>query len=234
MATRVPRGFGQYDGVARAAERIGERWALLVVRDLLAGARRYSDLRAGLPRIPTNILSDRLKELQEAGVVRRVPTVRGGYELTALGRALEPVILSMERWGWALLEQVREGEVLTADALTVALRAAFRPTAAQELPPTEYLLHVGDASVSAIVDGAELDVLAVGDGAVPSPQRRVGRSAPSDVLELELPPKQLPLLLADGRGPEGADPALFARFRRSFRIDSGRTKDVGVDDEAVA
>lgn len=234
MATRVPRGFGQYDGVARAVERIGERWALLVVRDLLAGARRYSDLKAGLPRIPTNILSDRLKELQESGVIRRVPTVRGGYELTALGRALEPVVISLERWGWALLEEVREGEVLTADALTLALRAAFRPDAALQLPPIEYLLHVGDASVSAIVDGAELDVLAVGDGAVPSPQRRVGRSAPSDVLELELPPEQLPALLSEGRAPAGADAVLFARFRRSFRIDSGTTRQVGVDDEAVA
>ena len=88
MATRAGRGFGQYSGVARAVERVGERWALLIVRDLLAGPRRYSDLKAGLPRIPTNILSDRLKELQESGVVRRVPTVRGGYELTAAGRAL--------------------------------------------------------------------------------------------------------------------------------------------------
>ena len=88
MAARSPRGFGQSGGVARALERVGERWALLIVRDLLAGARRYSDLKAGLPRIPTNILSDRLKELQEAGVIRRVPTVRGGYELTPLGREL--------------------------------------------------------------------------------------------------------------------------------------------------
>ena len=73
MATRAARGFGQYSGVARALERVGERWALLIVRDLLVGARRYGDLKAGLPLIPTNILADRLKELQEAGVVRRVP-----------------------------------------------------------------------------------------------------------------------------------------------------------------
>ena len=76
MATRGARGFGQYDGVARALERVGDRWALLIVRDLLVGPRRYGDLKAGLPRIPTNILSDRLRELQESGVVRRVPTTR--------------------------------------------------------------------------------------------------------------------------------------------------------------
>ncbi|HVL63412.1 MAG TPA: winged helix-turn-helix transcriptional regulator, partial [Microbacterium sp.] len=103
MATRAARGFGQYSGAARALERVGDRWALLIVRDLLVGARRYGDLKAGLPRIPTNILSDRLKELQEAGVIRRVPTVRGGYELTTFGRALEPVVVALERWGWSAL-----------------------------------------------------------------------------------------------------------------------------------
>ena len=61
LAARQPRGLGQYSGVARALERVGDRWALLIVRDLLAGARRYSDLKLGLPRIPTNILSDRLR-----------------------------------------------------------------------------------------------------------------------------------------------------------------------------
>ena len=129
MATRAARGLGQYSGVARAIERVGERWALLIVRDLLVGARRYSDLKAGLPRIPTNILSDRLKELQEAGVVRRVPTVRGGYELTELGRALEPVIVALERWGWSTLGEPAEGEIVTADALVIALGTAFQPVA---------------------------------------------------------------------------------------------------------
>ncbi|MGN7799874.1 winged helix-turn-helix transcriptional regulator, partial [Leifsonia sp. 22587] len=171
MAARSPRGFGQSGGVARAVERVGERWALLIVRDLLAGARRYSDLKAGLPRIPTNILSDRLKELQQSGVIRRVPTVRGGYELTALGRELEPVVLALERWGWAVSEERAEGDVLTTDALGVTLRAAFRVEEAETLPATEYLIHVGDASVSVLVAGRVLDVLDVGPDALPQPQR---------------------------------------------------------------
>ena len=147
MATRAARGFGQYSGAARALERVGDRWALLIVRDLLVGARRYGDLKAGLPRIPTNILSDRLKELQESGVIRRVPTVRGGYELTTFGRALEPVVVALERWGWSALGEPAAGEIVTADALAVALRAAFRPDVAAGAPPTEYVLHVGGASV---------------------------------------------------------------------------------------
>lgn len=219
MATRIARGFGQYDGVARAVERVGERWALLIVRDLLVGARRYSDLKAGLPRIPTNILSDRLTELQEAGVIRRVPVVRGGYELTDLGRALEPAVLALERWGQAVLGEPREGEVVSPDALVVALRAAFRPVVAVGLPATEYLLHVGDAQVSAIVDGDALDVVAVGAGALPSPQRRVDHAAPGDLLELALQPAELTALLSGGPGPRDADPDLLARFRRTFRVD---------------
>ena len=95
MATRGARGFGQYSGAARALERVGDRWALLIVRDLLVGPRRYGDLKAGLPRIPTNILSDRLKELQEAGVIRRVPTVRGGgkmhVRMVCLGQHWNPL-----------------------------------------------------------------------------------------------------------------------------------------------
>ena len=71
------RSYGQYCGVTNAVELVGERWALLIVRDLLVGPRRYTDLKQGLPRIPTNILSTRLKELQDAGVVRRVPLRHG-------------------------------------------------------------------------------------------------------------------------------------------------------------
>lgn len=222
MAARAPRGFGQFGGVARAVERVGERWALLIVRDLLGGARRYSDLKAGLPRIPTNILSDRLKELQQAGVIRRVPTVRGGYELTPLGRELEPVVLALERWGWAVPVDPAEGEVLSADGLSVTLRAAFRREEAVGLPATEYVVHAGDASVSAIVVGDVLDVMDVGPAALPQPQRRLDIGAPEDVLELRVGLSALGALLGDGMPAievlAGGD-ELLRRFRRTFRFD---------------
>ena len=183
MATRGARGFGQYSGTARALERVGDRWALLIVRDLLVGPRRYGDLKAGLPRIPTNILSDRLKELQESGVVRRVPTVRGGYELTALGLELEPVITALERWGWSTLGEPVEGDVVTRDALTIALRSAFRADAAALLPAARYLLHVDDVSVAALVVGVELDVVHVGADALAQPRRGPG---PEVQIEVEV------------------------------------------------
>ncbi|GAA1782246.1 winged helix-turn-helix transcriptional regulator [Agromyces lapidis] len=225
MATRGARGFGQYGGAARALERVGDRWALLIVRDLLVGARRYGDLKAGLPRIPTNILSDRLKELQEAGVLRRVPSVRGGYELTELGRGLEPVVVALERWGWSLLGEPGDGETLSADSIAFALRAAFRRDAAASLPPTEYVLHVADdgsaVSVSAIVIGAALDVAPVGPGALPQPRRSALEPVPQAVLELELAPGPLRALLVGGASPASfvGDAELLARFTSTFRIE---------------
>ncbi|MBS1907959.1 MAG: helix-turn-helix transcriptional regulator [Actinobacteria bacterium] len=159
------RSYGQYCGVTTAVELIGERWALLIVRDLLVGPRRYTDLKQGLPRIPTNILSTRLKELQEGGVVRRVPLHGCGlaYELTPYGRALEPILLALGRWGFPAMGDPDEGDVVTPDSLTMALRTAFRPDRARDL---DLELHVGDVALRVIVRGG---VLAVARLSPPAP-----------------------------------------------------------------
>ncbi len=108
------REYGQFDGVTRALELVGERWALLIVRDLLVGPRRYGDLAAGLPRIPSNILAARLKDLQAAGVLRRVPHSRVVvYELTAYGHELEPIVLALGAWGSKALGDPREEQIIT-------------------------------------------------------------------------------------------------------------------------
>ena len=94
------RDYGQYCGITQALELVGERWAMLIVRDLLVGPRRYGELAAGLPRIPSNILAARLKELQAAGIIRRAPRSRIIiYELTPYGRELEPVGARARRLG---------------------------------------------------------------------------------------------------------------------------------------
>src|SRR5581483_3423202 len=91
-ATATRRSYRQYCGVARALDVVGERWTLLIIRDLLLGPRRYKDLLEGLPGIGTNLLADRLKELERHGIVRRtvLPPPAGStvYELTDLGSAL--------------------------------------------------------------------------------------------------------------------------------------------------
>ncbi|MFK4853591.1 winged helix-turn-helix transcriptional regulator [Microbacterium sp. ZW T6_19] len=160
------RSYGQYCGVTTAVELVGERWAMLIVRDLLVGPRRYTDLKLGLPRIPTNILSTRLKELQEGGVVRRVPLHNCGlvYELTDYGRALEPIILALGRWGFQTMGDPDEGDVVTPDSLTMALRTAFQADAAAD---AEYELHVGDVALRASVRAGSLSVARLAPPAPP-------------------------------------------------------------------
>src|ERR1041384_1394007 len=124
------RSYGQYCGVTPAVELIGERWAMLIVRDLLVGPRRYTDLRQGLPRIPTNILSARLKEMEEAGIVQRrvLPRPSGAvvYELTEYGAELEEVVLGLGRWGAKALGEPGDDEIVTVDSMIMALRSTFR------------------------------------------------------------------------------------------------------------
>ncbi|NQX26638.1 helix-turn-helix transcriptional regulator [Microbacteriaceae bacterium VKM Ac-2854] len=160
------REYGQYCGVTRALELVGERWTLLIVRDLLVGPRRYGELAAGLPRIPSNILAARLKELQEAGLIRRMPRSRViVYELTGYGRELEPVVLALGAWGFKAMGEPREEQIVTPDSMTMALRTAFRPQVAALLPATGYAAHFGAADLLIRVDGSRLDV-ARGDGPV--------------------------------------------------------------------
>lgn len=158
------RDYGQYDSITRALELVGERWALLIVRDLLVGPRRYGELAAGLPRIPSNVLAARLKELQEAGIIRRAPRSRIiVYELTPYGRELEPVVLALGAWGFKAMGDPREEQVITPDSMTMTLRTAFRPTVAARLPATGYAARFGQAELLIRVDGSALDVKR-GDG----------------------------------------------------------------------
>ena len=160
------RDYGQYGGVTRALELVGERWSLLIIRDLLVGPRRYGELAAGLARIPSNILAARLKELQEAGIIRRMPRSRViVYELTPYGRELEPVVLALGAWGFKTLGDPRDEQVITPDAMIMDLRSAFRPQVAAELPATAYSARVGPAELLIRVDGSSLDV-SRGDGDV--------------------------------------------------------------------
>ena len=160
------REYGQFDGITRAVELIGERWALLIVRDLLVGPRRYGELAAGLPRIPSNILATRLKELQAAGVIRRAPRSRVIiYELTPYGRELEPVVLSLGAWGFKAIGDPRDEQIITPDAMTITLRSAFRESVAMCLPATAYATRLGSTELLIRVDGATLDV-ARGEGPV--------------------------------------------------------------------
>lgn len=153
------RDYGEYGGVTRAMELVGERWAMLIVRDLLVGPRRYGELAGGLPRIPSNILAARLKELQEAGIIRRAPRSRViVYELTPYGRELEPVVLALGAWGFKAMGDPRDEQIITPDSMTMDLRTAFRANVAAALPATAYGAHIGAAELLIRVDGSSLQV----------------------------------------------------------------------------
>jgi DNA-binding HxlR family transcriptional regulator len=128
------RSYDDPCGVARALDVVGERWALLVVRELLLGPKRFGALSSGLPGMSQNVLSQRLRELQDAGIVRRrtfgPPASSHGYELTERGRELEPVLHALARWGSRI--PVSPG-ALSTDALMLALQTTFDPRAAGPL-----------------------------------------------------------------------------------------------------
>ena len=118
-------------GIARALDVVGDRWALLVVRELIFGPKRFVQLRHGLPGVSPNVLSQRLRDLEDAGVVRRdvlgPPADVPVYELTARDLALEPVLLELARWGSQ--QPLTAPGQLSASALLLALKAVFDPAA---------------------------------------------------------------------------------------------------------
>lgn len=122
------RTYGQYCGVARAADVITERWALLIVRDLLISPLRFTELRRALG-IPSNILTTRLRELEDAGVVERVLAAeRGGgavYRLTSYGQDLEPIVDAIGSWGARRMDERRPDEMVSNSSLASALRVGW-------------------------------------------------------------------------------------------------------------
>jgi DNA-binding HxlR family transcriptional regulator/putative sterol carrier protein len=131
---------------AHALDLVGERWALLVVRELLLGPKRFTDLRVGMPGASPNVLSRRLRELEGAGVVRRrklpPPAASRVYELTDWGMALEPVIIGLGRWGARSPSRPRDA-ALGVDSLILSFRTMFNPQAAEGLNAS-YELRLGE------------------------------------------------------------------------------------------
>lgn len=154
------RSYSQFCPVAYALDLVGERWTLLIVRDLLSGPRRFKDLTDGLPGISTNLLSERLKSLEQQGILSRrvLPPPAGStvYELTAWGQALEPVVLELGRWGSRLLPASLEGDALpSVGSCALGLKAFFRPEEAQGINET-YELHLDDEVLQVQIKAGEL------------------------------------------------------------------------------
>src|SRR5918994_1481917 len=146
---------------AHALDLIGERWALLVVRELLLGPKRFTDLRAGLPNASPNVLAQRLRSLEATGVVRRrklpPPAASKVYELTEWGRDLEPVIISLGRWGVRSPSRPSDAE-LGVDSLVLSFRTMFDPQQAEGLRAS-YELRLGEDSFRAEVAEGRFEIV---------------------------------------------------------------------------
>jgi DNA-binding HxlR family transcriptional regulator len=150
------------DGCAAAhtLDLVGERWTLLVVRELMVGPKRFTDLRAGIPDISPNVLGQRLRELEDIGVVRRrqlpPPAASRVYELTDWGYELEPVLQALGRWGSRSPTMPHDGE-LGISSFVLAMRTMFSPEAAKGLRAT-YELRLGEERFHAKVGGGRFEI----------------------------------------------------------------------------
>jgi DNA-binding HxlR family transcriptional regulator len=151
------RSYRDLCGIARALDVVGERWALLVVRELLFGPKRFADLHRGLPGMSQNVLTQRLRELEDSGVLvrrRALPPAAGlVYALTPRGQELEAVLLALGQWGSPLPPGPDSAAELSPDALVTALRTTFDPTAADGLDGAVRLDLPTDAFVVTVRDG---------------------------------------------------------------------------------
>ncbi len=156
------RSYDQFCPLAYALDLVGERWTLLIVRELLAGPRRFKDLTDGLPGISSNLLSERLDSLERQGVLcrRRLPPPAGStvYELTPWGHGLESAVLELGRWGVRLLPTSLEGNALpSVGTCALGIRAFFRPERARGVDET-YELRLGHEVLQVRVREGELCV----------------------------------------------------------------------------
>ncbi|MDX6615394.1 MAG: hypothetical protein QOD60_485 [Solirubrobacterales bacterium] len=184
MATSTKRSYEEACGVAHAGDLIGERWALLVIRELMLGPKRFTDLRTGIPRVSPNVLTQRLQELEEAGIVTRrklpPPAASRVYELTDWGRELELMMLQLGAWAARSPAFPREAPVGT-DAIALMLKSLFDGAAAGELDAV-YEVRLGGEPFRAEVHDGQFEI------------ERGAAENPAAAIETE--PKILPALIS--------------------------------------
>lgn len=201
------RSYGDPCGVARALDVIGERWSLLIVRELLLGAKRFTDLRAALGASP-NVLTQRLGELEESGVVQKRSSGGALYELSDWGRELRPILLALGRWGTNSLHRP-VGE-LSVDALMIALETTFDPHRAGDLRAT-YELRLGEERFAVAL---ERGTIAIQRGTAPHADSVI-ETDPATLRAVAFGRRKLAGAPVDFRGDERLGRAFFRCFSSS-------------------
>ncbi len=158
MATR--RKYDDGCAVAHALDLVGERWALLIVRGLLFGPKRFTDLRTSLPGASPNVLSQRLRELEDSGVVRKrklpPPAATWVYELTEWGHELDPVLTSLGRWG-VRSPSLKPSDEVNADSLMLALKTLYDPKGGQGIT-ADFQVRLGEDEFRVRVSAEGVDI----------------------------------------------------------------------------
>jgi DNA-binding HxlR family transcriptional regulator len=198
---RDRRTYADSCGIARALDVTGDRWTLLIVRELLLGPKRFTDLREGLPNIGPDVLAQRLRELEQAGILgrRKLPPPAGArvYELTERGRELEPVLLALGRWG-SRVPLADSPSELSPDALVIALKTVFDPVAVGSTEAT-YAVRLSEQPFEVRAEPGQIDV---------------SRGEPqAPVIEVDTDPGTLTALLWEGASPAKAIEAGKLRLR---------------------
>jgi DNA-binding HxlR family transcriptional regulator len=204
------RTYREYCAIARSLDLLGQRWTLLIVRDLFLGPQRYTDLQAGLPGIASDILTARLRTLEDEGLVRRrelpPPAPATVYELTDAGRRLGPVIRALGEVGLTLLDKPAPGEPINAGPVVMSLNLTFRPDALPDLRET-YALEIDGRAFTVAV---ELGTVRTERGAPASPVATFRTDARTMVALLRGESA------AAAAVEVGGDPAALERFTAAF------------------
>jgi DNA-binding HxlR family transcriptional regulator len=207
MATS--RSYGDACGIARALDVVGERWALLVVRELLLGPQRFSDLRQALPKAASNLVADRLRELEGRGVVSRrtLPPPAGStvYELTAWGQELEPIVLALGNWGTRFPTPPAPTQLSATSAL-LFLRNCTRPD--PDGPPAVFRFELDDRVWTVRIQDGQLQVQP-GEPTAPDACLRTDPKTLNALLE---DPGKLDTAMADGSAAVAGDRSALRRL----------------------
>lgn len=210
------RTYGEACGIPRALDRIGERWALLIVRELLLGPKRFTDIRAGLPGMSPDVLTQRLRELEQSRVVQKrklpPPYAAQVYELTEWGRELEPVLIALGRWG-ARCPAPPEDMGMSLDSHVVSLQTLFDPARAEGYE-ARIELRIGEDRFSVEIADGKLEAA---HGEAPDPNATVTTDA-CTLLALSHGHRELDEALAAGDAEIDGDEAAVARFFTLFPL----------------
>jgi DNA-binding HxlR family transcriptional regulator len=211
------RNYHDACGIPRALDVVGERWALMVVRELLLGPKRFTDLRADLPRVSPDVLTQRLRELEANGVLRKrrlpPPAASQVYELTASGLALEPVLVALGRWGGGNAPPPAEGMGMSLDAHILSLRTLFDSERAAGLSGTLELRMADHSFRAELRDGDFL----IDRGVAPGADAVIATDPPT-LIALIHGERSLDEVVAAGDGEVEGDRGLAERFIGLFPL----------------